>query len=113
MTPPSTSSSRSSSAHSISAECFHASFVTEQVDYVEIPAALKGLETFYNRKTETVNLLAISTSPGDFNASRNVAYWTPQKETADRLQYQKPSQVPWIRNTFGLEVETAPRIFGE
>lgn len=41
-------------------------------------------EAFYNRQTKTINLLAISTSSGDFNASRNVAYWTPQKETADR-----------------------------
>ncbi|KAI9766924.1 MAG: hypothetical protein M1840_006221 [Geoglossum simile] len=41
-------------------------------------------EAFYNKETQEINLAAISTIPGDFNSQRKLAYWTPQRETADR-----------------------------
>lgn len=41
-------------------------------------------ENFYNQMTSQISLEAISTVPGDFSGTRRVAYWTPQKETADR-----------------------------
>ncbi|MCJ1365847.1 hypothetical protein MMC16_004972 [Acarospora aff. strigata] len=40
-------------------------------------------ENFYDRLTHNISLEAISTSPGDFSGTRHVAYWTPQRETAD------------------------------
>src|SRR3954453_12747522 len=44
----------------------------------------KRPEAFYNQATQEVDLSAISTVPGDFTGQKKVAYWTPQKETADR-----------------------------
>lgn len=44
----------------------------------------RDAEAFYNHHTQEINLHVISTYPGDFSASRVVASWTPQKETADR-----------------------------
>jgi len=41
-------------------------------------------ENFYNQMTSQISLEAISTVPGDFSSTRRVAYWTTQKETADR-----------------------------
>ncbi|KAI9769594.1 MAG: hypothetical protein M1839_003633 [Geoglossum umbratile] len=41
-------------------------------------------EAFYNKETQEIKLAAISTIPGDFNSQRKLAYWTPQRETADR-----------------------------
>jgi hypothetical protein len=41
-------------------------------------------EEFYNQVTQEVKLAAIATIPGDFNSQKRLAYWTPQKETADR-----------------------------
>lgn len=41
-------------------------------------------EAFYNQSTGIIDLGALNTFPGDFNGERSVAYWTPQKETADR-----------------------------
>ncbi|OCK90250.1 uncharacterized protein K441DRAFT_666276 [Cenococcum geophilum 1.58] len=41
-------------------------------------------EAFYNQVTQEIKLAAISTIPGDFNSQRRLAYWTPQRETADR-----------------------------
>ena len=39
---------------------------------------------FYDSVTQTINLNAMVCRPGDFNFTRSVVYWTPQKETADR-----------------------------
>jgi hypothetical protein len=39
---------------------------------------------FYNEETGKLNLNAISTCPGDFSGDVRLAYFTPQRETADR-----------------------------
>jgi len=39
---------------------------------------------FYNEITGEIDLATIATVPGDFSGTRRVAYFTPQKETADR-----------------------------
>ncbi|KAI9774715.1 MAG: hypothetical protein M1839_001676 [Geoglossum umbratile] len=41
-------------------------------------------EAFYNKETQKIKLLAISTIPGDFSGQKKLTYWTPQRETADR-----------------------------
>jgi hypothetical protein len=41
-------------------------------------------EAFYNQVTQEIKLSTISTIPGDFNCQMTLAYWTPQRETADR-----------------------------
>lgn len=44
----------------------------------------KKAEDFYNQETRQIDLAAIFTCPGDFSSLKAVAYWTPQKETANR-----------------------------
>ncbi|MCJ1242401.1 hypothetical protein MMC14_010409 [Varicellaria rhodocarpa] len=39
---------------------------------------------FYDSETEAIDLTAIASVPGDFSGTRRVAYFTPQRETADR-----------------------------
>ncbi|MCJ1264467.1 hypothetical protein MMC22_004339 [Lobaria immixta] len=41
-------------------------------------------EAFHNEVTGELKLHLIASYHGDFNAQRSAAYWTPQKETADR-----------------------------
>lgn len=68
---------------------------SQAVDVVTVPASIAGCtmlwrcgsrhsaESFYNPKTRKIRLGEISSRPGDFSGETTVAYWTPQKETAD------------------------------
>ncbi|KAI9786809.1 MAG: hypothetical protein M1839_005040 [Geoglossum umbratile] len=51
-------------------------------------------EAFYNQVTQEIDLSAISTMPGDFSGFQKLAYWTPQKETADRYAQWTKHKVP-------------------
>jgi hypothetical protein len=51
-------------------------------------------EAFYNQVTQEIDLSAISTMPGDFSSFQKLAYWTPEKETADRYTQWTKHKVP-------------------
>lgn len=57
-------------------------------------ASRQKAENFYNQTTGQISLRAILTVPGDFSGTSRVAYWTPQKETADSYAQWSKHKMP-------------------
>ncbi|KAF2142645.1 uncharacterized protein K452DRAFT_318231 [Aplosporella prunicola CBS 121167] len=49
---------------------------------------------FYEHETGKINLASISTAPGDFSGTFRTAYFTPQRETADRYACWRKHKQP-------------------
>ncbi|KAI9808443.1 MAG: hypothetical protein M1826_004153 [Phylliscum demangeonii] len=52
--------------------------------------------SFYDVENGDINLLAIASTPGDFSCGRSVAYFTPQRETANQ-------HAEWAKRKFVIE----------
>lgn len=57
---------------------------------------IRRAESFYNVSTQAIDLFAMSSIPGDFNAEKQVTYFTPQKETADRYAQWAKHKIPLV-----------------